>query len=226
MTTTDAAPIIEEEERVRHSKQRCGYCATGNHQSCARTIRNGKVNNADRLHTCSCKAEGCPAQQPRCMDCRNEVASEINIYTMLCEDRDSCLDVQAVRRDKSPVFQQLKEIKEKVMAEQAEKPARAKAAPKVGKCLVTGKPTKGGNFLPGMDARYVSLLVTDVQEGKATVAQARKRITDETKSEKLLAKFDKSNALATEKADKKKADAKAKAEAKKEAEKVKAEAKA
>lgn len=102
------------------------------------------------------------------------------------------------------------------MAETAEKTPRKKAEPKVGKCLVTGKPTKGGNFLPGMDARYVSLLVTDVTEGKSTQAQAEAKIKGDLgeKHANLLAKFQKSLGLAKERAERKERDAKAKANAK------------
>ena len=205
-------------KRRKISTRKCGFCATGDHDICARTHRNGKVPNTkiDRLITCGCVAPGCPARKLRCMDCKNVREDEIDPESMLCSDREACVTVQEQRRADSPFYQQIKQIKEKVMADQkVEKAEKAAKAPKVGTCLVTGKPTKGGKFLPGMDAKYVSLRVEDVLEKRATEAQARKRILDETGSEALVGKFDKSIANRKAKAEKAAEAAKAKAEAKK-----------
>jgi hypothetical protein len=105
--------------------------------------------------------------------------------------------------------------------------ATAKTAaktPKVGKCLVTGQPTKGGLFLPGMDARYCSERVADVMEGRATKAQALTKMKEDGTSATLQEKFEKNLGIAKEKADKKAAAAKEKEAAKKAAAKEKASA--
>lgn len=104
------------------------------------------------------------------------------------------------------------------MAETAttEKAKREKVE-KTGTCLVTGKPTKGGLFAPGQDAKYVSLLVAEVGEKnftKTATDAALKKMKSDGTSEKLQAKFVKAVGLA-----------KGRAEAKAEAEKVKAEEK-
>lgn len=100
------------------------------------------------------------------------------------------------------------------------KTEKAAKTPKVGKCLVTGEPTKGGLFKPGMDAKYVSLRVAEVMEKKATKAQALKRMKDDGTSPTLQAKFEKNLGIAQDKAEKSAQAAKDKAAAK--AEKAKA----
>jgi hypothetical protein len=99
-----------------------------------------------------------------------------------------------------------------------EKTAKREKVEKVGKCLVTGKPTKGGLFAPGQDAKYVSLRVAEVEEAKFTKtaeAKALKQMKDDGTSDKLQAKFTKAVGLAKERAEKAAEAAKAKAEAKK-----------
>lgn len=84
-------------------------------------------------------------------------------------------------------------------------------------CLVTGEPTKGGLFKPGMDARYVSLRVAEVVEAKFTqkaTAAALAQMKKDGVSEALVGKFNKSLGLAQDKAAKAAAAAKAKADAK------------
>lgn len=104
------------------------------------------------------------------------------------------------------------------MTETAEKAAKPAKVEKTGTCLVTGKPTKGGLFAPGQDAKYVSLRVADVEAAnftkKAQDEQLAKMKKDGT-SEKLQAKFLKAVGLA-----------KGRRDAKVEAEKAKAAEKA
>lgn len=104
------------------------------------------------------------------------------------------------------------------MAEAAATKEKAVKTEKVGKCLVTGKPTKGGLFAPGQDAKYVSLRVADVEAAnftKTAEAAQLKRMKEDGTSEKLQAKFTKAVGLA-----------KARWEAKKAADAEKAKAKA
>lgn len=93
------------------------------------------------------------------------------------------------------------------MTQAAEKTEKAAKVEKVGTCLVTGKATKGGLFAPGMDAKYVSLRVAEVEAANFTVkakAEALKQMKADGTSEKLQAKFDKAVGLAKERADKRK----------------------
>jgi hypothetical protein len=112
------------------------------------------------------------------------------------------------------------------MATATETKAKREKVEKTGTCLVTGKPTKGGLFAPGMDAKYVSLLVAEVQEAKFTKkAQdaAIKKMRTDGVSDKLVAKFEKAVGLAQARVEKAKEAEAEKAKAK--AEKAKAPAK-
>lgn len=85
-------------------------------------------------------------------------------------------------------------------------------------CLVTGDPTKGGLFKPGMDARYVSERVIEVENAKFSAKAldaARSRMKKDGVSETLVGKFNKSVGLAKDRAE-----AKATAKATKDAEKA------
>lgn len=105
----------------------------------------------------------------------------------------------------------------KVQEKEQKATARAKAVPKIGSCVCCGGETKGGNFLPGHDARFVSGLVKDVTGANFTSKSeqtARKALKDASASEALVRKFDKSLGLAKDKKAKRDAAAKEKAEAK------------
>lgn len=113
------------------------------------------------------------------------------------------------------------------MATATETKAKREKVEKTGTCLVTGKPTKGGLFAPGMDAKYVSLLVAEVQEKKFTKTStdaALKKMKADGVSDKLVAKFEKAVGLAKARVEKAAEAEKAKAEAKKAAKAGKAKA--
>ena len=103
--------------------------------------------------------------------------------------------------------------------ENKEKAAKS-TKPKTGTCVCgCNGTTKGGKFLPGHDARFVSTLVTSVSDAnftKASEQSARKSLKDVGASDALTGKFDKSLGIARDKAEKAKA-------AKAEKEKAKAE---
>lgn len=104
------------------------------------------------------------------------------------------------------------------MAEAQAKKERAPKVEKTGTCLVTGKPTKGGLFAPGQDAKYVSLKVAEVAGAKFTKKAkdtAVKAMKTDGVSEKLVAKFEKAVGLAEDRDVKAKAAAAEKAAAKK-----------
>ena len=101
-----------------------------------------------------------------------------------------------------------------------DKATKAASKPKVGACVCCGAETKGGSFLPGHDARFVSSLVKTVSEAnftKTAETAARKNLKEANASERLVGKFDKSLGIARDKATAKAEAAKAKAEAKAEA---------
>lgn len=94
----------------------------------------------------------------------------------------------------------------------AEKVKENKAsASKTGECLCCGGATKGGNFQPGHDSRYVSELV----EAYFGATRQADRTAIEKKiaavgSEKLTGKFEKSVRLRAEREERAKAEAAAK----------------
>jgi hypothetical protein len=113
------------------------------------------------------------------------------------------------------------------MAEAAATKEKKEKVAKTGTCLVTGKETKGGLFAPGMDAKYVSLRVAEVEEKnftKTAEQEALKKMKADGTSEKLQAKFTKAVGLAKDRADKRKAAEAEKAQAKADKGKAKADA--
>jgi hypothetical protein len=172
------------------------------------------------VYVCLCEEGGCTEGRRKCTYCNNRVTDEVDPDTWECFDVDACRAIVEERREASPLTRELREAKES--AEMAKIQENTEKAAKVAKtkeptfCLVTGEPTKGGLFKPGMDARYVSERVADVVGKVRTETQARKQMKDDGVSEKLIAKFEKGLALAKAKAEAKIAADKAKAEAKKE----------
>lgn len=211
---------LTKEERIAQADTRtCGFCSTGHHHLCPRAVRNGDLAPA-KISTCNCKAgPDCGDDTLRCLECKSEAQQDIDPDNWRCLDQNACQARVQARLDASPVYQKIKRVKETAMArvsnEKVEKAAKAPKAAKVGKCLVTGKPTKGGKFLPGMDAKFVSLRVAAVTGGSETVAQARAQFKENDLSDALLAKFERSLELAKEKAAKKAAAPAKKAAAKK-----------
>lgn len=191
----------------------CGFCQSGHHNRCAIGVK----YTGDQPHAkypegivwrCNCpicqnEAKG----KMKCARCNNTKTEEINPETWECLDTEACHSTVQRRLDNNPLIQQLREIKERVdMAKATESKAKAEKAAKAPKeptfCVCCGEPTKGGKFLPGHDARYVSTLVEAVTSKNQTKAQAVKTLKDAGASDALQAKFEKSHALAVAKAEK------------------------
>lgn len=207
--------------------RKCGFCQSNHHGRCAvgtRVVGPPKKYPNGAVILCGCTDGGCEPGRRKCTYCNNRKTEEVSPETWECLDLDACRETVEQRRRANPLYNDLREAKERAtMAKTEATKTKAVKTAKTGTCLVTGKTTKGGLFLPGMDARYVSERVADVQGKVRTEAQARKQMKDDGVSEKLVAKFEKSLGIAKEKVAKKAADDKAKADAK--AEKA-AEAKA
>lgn len=213
-------------------KTTCGFCATKNHENCTvGTKHQGRHEQHPNgvVWVCNCS---CNEGRRKCADCGNRNTDEVSRETWTCIDTEACHAAVTTKRENNPFLAQLRDIKEKVTmakieenAEKADKAAKDK--PKTY-CLVTGEETKGGLFKPGMDARYVSERVIEVENAKfadKAVEKARARMAKDGVSDKLKAKFEKSLGLAKERADRKVAAAKEKEAAKAEKEaKAKAEA--
>lgn len=200
----------------------CGFCSSGNHSNCvvgmwATPVKDYPPGTA--VWICKCDEPGCNAGGIKCMDCKTQNADLVDPETWKCLDRDACRATIQARRDANPLFDDLREAKERAtMAKIEENAAKsekvAKEKPKTF-CLVTGEETKGGLFKPGMDARYVSIEVqknVDANFTKAAEAASRKKLKDDGVSEKLVAKFDKQLNIAKMKVEKRAAAEKEKAE--------------
>jgi hypothetical protein len=183
----------------------CGFCGTGNHERCCIGIkhigRHEKFPNGV-VWACGCEADSCQPGRRKCAYCNNTNTDEVNPETWECIDVEGCHALVEERRANDPLLVQLREIQEitmaKIESDKAEKKAAAK--PKTGTCVCgCAGETKGGKFLPGHDARFVSALVGQVSDAKFTAKAeqaARKSLTGAGASEKLVAKFDQSIGLA------------------------------
>lgn len=194
------APPVEKEAKP----DLCGFCRTGAHMHCPRAIRNG-ANAKYKLITCDCEFDPdvCGSGKLRCTYCKSEAQEDIDPGDWRCFDRNGCEARIQARLDSNPLYQQIIETRSRAMAkvanEKAEKAATAKktATPKVGSCLHCGEATKGGKFLPGHDAAYVSTLVKASIDNPKSADANRKKANDA--SESLGKKFARSYELAQEK---------------------------
>lgn len=209
--------------------KRCGHCESGNHQSCSIGVfQKGppEKHPYGAIILCLCEEGGCELGRIKCRDCKITDPDQVDPATWKCFDSATCEARRETKRSANPLYAELREAKERAEMAKTQKATEKAAtkAPKVGKCLVTGKPTKGGLFLPGMDARYCSERVADVMEKRATKAQALTKMKEDGTSPTLQAKFEKNLGIAQDKAKKKADAAKDKAAAKAEAAKEKANA--
>lgn len=196
----------------------CGFCATGYCDRCPGAIRNCNRRRTDGLWECPCK---CNEDKPRkCLECKHAGDGEIDVDTWRCQDQSACQARRTARTEAHPTIQLIRRMEEKIkMTAPAKATATEPKAPKVGKCIHTGKATKGGKFAPGQDAAYVSFNVKEVLAKSKTEKAVITEMKNHGLSDALQAKFTKGLALAREKAAKKEA-------AEKEAKAAKAAAKA
>ena len=185
----------------------CGFCSVNNHDHCIVVIRNG--NGTPWRCGCGC---GESVNGVKCVDCGNRNIEEVDARLSLCSDRQACADTLETRRRNSPVHQFITEshtrLKEKKMSETTTK-TREKVV-KVGKCRCCAGETKGGEFLPGHDARFVGQLAVQVVGGSASRDDAFEKLEG---LPKLQAKLDARLAREAREAEAKAAKAAAKAEA-------------
>lgn len=201
----------------------CGFCSTGNHDHCPIGVvmrKHTKYPNGV-VWVCPCDNPGtCADQERRCTECGNQTAEEVDKASWLCIDTAACHAIVNSRRDSDPLLARIREAREMAKIEETEKKAtkRAAAKPKTGTCICGCKgTTKGGKFLPGHDARFVSGLVGKAEDAKftkAAVAEGMKALKDGGASETLQAKYTKAIGLAQERVQKKAAAAKEREDAK------------
>lgn len=210
----------------------CGFCGSGQHDQCVigTVMRKSTKYPGGVVWLCQCPDDTCTAirkkHPAKCTECHNREADEVDPKTWLCLDTEACHATVTARRDSDPLLADIRKATEMAKITEGEKKATAKkaTAPKTGTCVCgCNGTTKGGKFLPGHDARFVSTLVGQAEDKgftKASLDAGRKALKGVEASPALQAKFEKSAGLAKERADKK-AQAKADKEAAK-AEKSKA----
>ena len=156
---------------------RCGWCINEDHENCVVTI---EVSTG--VWRCPCDVSIVVAGGPlsgqvlhcddprirgtRCTKCRRR-GVEVDDKSR-CIDQDNCKGYLAQQRAADPAFQMMDQITHEQVAHAPKKEARGTGPrePKVtsGECQCCGGATKGGKFLPGHDARYVT------QQAQAFVA--------------------------------------------------------
>lgn len=185
----------------------CGFCNNHDHEHCPHAIRNGNKG----LWFCACAGPNCGGKILSCIDCK-KVHDDVLPDTRTCVDKDACTARIEARRNNDPFFQRVVRAEERAkMTKQAENTEKREKVAKEADCSCgCGGKTKGGKFLPGHDARFVSEQVGHVlgKNKKEDVARAEVAAI----SEALGAKFDKSLSINRAKAEKAAADTKAKAD--------------
>lgn len=181
--------------RIRIGPLICGFCSSGHHNHCPRAIRNGNGS----IVVCNCDQPYCGSQVERCLDCKNETDGEVRNWR--CLDREACADTQRKKLDANPTIRLIREVEKRVTENATtEKAARQEKAPKEPtfcSCGCNGA-TRGGKFLPGHDARFVSQQVKAVlAEGSSlTEDKVLEQMGEKGLTEKLQDKFTKSVKLA------------------------------
>lgn len=193
----------------------CGYCNVGQHKRCCiGTVKHDSSKYPGGVvWVCECPDVTCTTRRKtepaKCSECGNRDAAEVDPKTWRCVDVGACQAFTTARRDNDPLLAIIREAREMAKVTETAKKATAKkaAAPKTGTCQCgCNGTTKGGLFLPGHDARFVSTLVGQAEEknfSKASLDAGRKALKDAGASDALKAKFEKSAGLAQDRAAKK-----------------------
>lgn len=199
-------------ENRTYGKMTCGACSAGMHHLCPVAVwspgsSKGKDKGRGVALWCPCLVEPPHTDRahptgPRCRECgAREPMVELG-PDLTCTDRAACALAIEARLSNDPLHQLIVECRTAKMenGEWVERPRRAtpreRAAAKAERVARRSRPctcgclgtTKGGAFLPGHDARYVSTLVAAVREGGLDRAEAMLRLGD---FPALLAKFEK-----------------------------------
>lgn len=150
-------------DEVRVGTRNCGFCSTNSHELCKGAIRNGDLS----VYQCPC---ACVEQKPeRCTECFSTEASDLG-RPWLCDDRDACDARVRHRLSGYTVYRQITEIQER--SSEMPRSSKGKKA-----CVCCGEPTRGGQFLPGHDSKWLAGWVVKVKSGETSVELASAEIT-------------------------------------------------
>lgn len=188
---------------IRDGQHVCGFCSTNHHGLCPGAVRNG---NGDLIR-CPCR-EQLRCGMLRCLDCGWRRPEDVNAQTWTCWDPEDCQARRKAKMEANPAIIQIRQIRAEQEAareasggtsEDTEGRTRPRG-PRVttgatratsGTCRCCGEPTRGGNFLPGHDSRYLSQLVEQFKNPTAEQDPAHARRAAASISPAFLAKFDK-----------------------------------
>lgn len=160
----------------------CGFCMTGHHDRCAGVVFNpggGKnkkdsqgrlvpATRTDQVWRCTCEASPrCGAS--RCLDCGEVDPELIDPNLCQCLDRGACsIRVEVATTRARERFERGFGVRSVVAKETPSGSPRSKPVAVVrataGECLCCNEPTKGGKFLPGHDARWLSRQVQAIMD--------------------------------------------------------------
>lgn len=164
---------------------RCGWCLTNDHEKCCVTI---ELNaNKGTTYTCPCACNTTGEYSPtnprtRCIVCGRRDVPVTSKHK--CLDPDDCAEFIETRRANNPQYQAMRRLREEQLRKTSSpKPIREPREPgeprepkpaKPGRCRCCDGPTKGGLFLPGHDARYISQQAElIVKKGRQDLLNAR-----------------------------------------------------
>lgn len=188
---------------------KCGFCAWPSqgsvHAPDARLHKHGEggsscpvgiLNGDGSVLKCDCE---CSRNLVRCLDCGqverpDPLEGDVNPATWRCFDPDDCRAKIEKRLAESPIIQMIRAVRagaeERVREERATRPAR-EGRPTSGRCLHCGEPTKGGMFLPGHDATFLSAAIKTITAGDTTLVEVLNAWTELGISEALRGKLEK-----------------------------------
>lgn len=174
----------------RAGQHRCGFCLDGkcDDGKCVSAIY---WDQSHQLYICPCE---CNVGHTRCTRCGQRDV-EVTTDTSVCVDVEGCDGELAKKRANNPSYMAILAAREAAMGSRKASEARPVPRPgsasrsSSGACLCCGEPTRGGLFLPGHDARYVSLqadafLAADPDEKSALLDKLETQL-----SPKLMAKW-------------------------------------
>jgi len=112
---------------------KCGFCSSSTCDPCKGMIRNGDGS----LYQCPCDCFETKVEI--CTHCKTTNKSFLG-RPWLCEDREACADRSKARLAQDEGYQLLNKY--------------LSALGTSASCLCCGKPTRGGKYLPGHNARH------------------------------------------------------------------------
>jgi hypothetical protein len=134
----------EFKDQVRKGVIPCGFCSTGAHETCKGGYRNGDGS----VLICGCE---CADTKPEfCHHCRTQDKGDLG-RPWLCDDRDACEVRRVAKANQDPSNAWLNRAINQAALNLISSTTRRRS-----ECKCCGAPTKGGNFLPGHDSKYIN----------------------------------------------------------------------